>query len=51
MILLLQMTIPARVLHNLDSEPRPVSRASKQLLAMIDKLVYLPYSLFVMIRL
>ncbi|GMS89409.1 hypothetical protein PENTCL1PPCAC_11584 [Pristionchus entomophagus] len=37
-----QMAIPARVLHNLDSEPRPVSRASKQLLAMIDNRPLLP---------
>ncbi|GMT19499.1 hypothetical protein PFISCL1PPCAC_10796, partial [Pristionchus fissidentatus] len=37
-----QMSIPARLVHNLDSEPRPVSRAAKQLLTIIDNRPLIP---------
>ncbi|ETN80499.1 hypothetical protein NECAME_09123 [Necator americanus] len=31
-----QWSIPARIIHNMDARPRPVCRAAKQLLALVD---------------
>ncbi|EYC40950.1 hypothetical protein Y032_0588g356 [Ancylostoma ceylanicum] len=31
-----QWSIPARIIHNMDARPRPVCRAAKQLLAIVD---------------